>query len=68
MKTMRISVDLCDVLRGWTTSALVLRQFAGGKEQRRVTIAVPEPCVLQDLRDQLDMIEADWKKRLGVDA
>jgi hypothetical protein len=63
---MRIKADLGEVNLGWSNASVVLKQFANGKETRRVTIEVFEPYMLEYLREQLDKIEANWKKRLGV--
>jgi hypothetical protein len=64
-RTMTLGVFVVDARKSWGKAALV---FVDSRNdiRRKAVIEITGPSDLNYLRERLDEIENDWKKRLGV--
>lgn len=66
-RTMTVGVFWCETVKSWSNAALVFKdQRSVDGNWKKVVIEIDGPSDISYIRDQLDEIEKDWKKRLGL--
>ena len=68
-KTRRLKVRVHDlaVSLQWSGSTLTVTEYTDGSTSKQAVIVINDPWDLALLREQLDKIEAYWRKRLELE-